>query len=141
MKFWDSSALFPLIIEDVHTLRAQRILSQDDSIVSSFITPVEISSSIWRRRHAKLLSQEADYAADLRFAALSNRWVTLGEIVDVTDVALSVVSRHALRAGDAIQLAAALVASAELSNRPLDFVTFDNRLATAARAEGFAVLT
>ncbi|MCU1230578.1 MAG: hypothetical protein JWO97_3462, partial [Acidobacteria bacterium] len=120
--------------------RAQRILSLDNSIVSSFITTVEISSAIWRRRHAKLLTPEADRAADVQFARLSNRWVTLGEIGDVTEVALSVVSRHALRAGDAIQLAAAVVASATLNNVDLEFVTFDHRLGTAARAEGFSVL-
>ena len=140
MRFWDSSALFPLIIDDFHTARARVILSTDDSIVSSFITPVEISSAIWRRRHARLLSSEADRAADAQFASLSNRWVTLGEISDITATALSVVSRHALRAGDAIQLAAALVARAKLRTVRLEFVTFDIRLASAAREEGLRVL-
>jgi len=46
---------------------------------------------------------------------------------------------HALRAADALHLAAALVATEE---RPsvLDFVTFDERLAEAAEREGFSIL-
>jgi hypothetical protein len=49
------------------------------------------------------------------------------------------VRTHPLRAGDALQLAAALVACGE---RPeaLPFVCLDDRLRDAARREGFAVL-
>jgi len=44
-----------------------------------------------------------------------------------------------LRVADALQLAAALVSS-EVTPRGDGFVTLDDRLRTAARAEGFAVL-
>lgn len=46
---------------------------------------------------------------------------------------------HPLRAADALQLAALLAASEE---RPADlpFVTLDDRLAEAARKEGFSIL-
>jgi predicted nucleic acid-binding protein len=46
---------------------------------------------------------------------------------------------HPLTAADALQLAAALVASGD---RPetLDFVTLDSRLAAAAQIEGFRVI-
>jgi len=46
---------------------------------------------------------------------------------------------HTLRAGDALQLAAALLA-AEEDPADLPFVTLDERLADAARKEGFPVL-
>jgi predicted nucleic acid-binding protein len=140
MKFWDSSALFSLMVEDGHSPRALAILQRDSAIVSSFITPVEVNCSIWRRRHANTLDSEAHRAADALFAELSLEWIIIGNVDDVIETALSVASRHALRSGDAIQLAAAIVASMHLDNARLDFVTFDNRLATAARAEGFAVL-
>ena len=45
---------------------------------------------------------------------------------------------HALRAADALQLAAALLASDE-EPAGLDIVTLDSRLADAARREGFRV--
>ena len=48
------------------------------------------------------------------------------------------VAVHPLRAADAFQLAAAL-ASSELTPRGDGFVTLDDRLRTAARAEGFTV--
>lgn len=45
---------------------------------------------------------------------------------------------HPLRAADALQLAAALVLS-DFEPRTLPFVTLDDRLASAARREGFEV--
>jgi len=50
---------------------------------------------------------------------------------------LRVVYRYALRAGDAIQLACAIIA---VPNKQLAFVTLDGDLRDAARAQGFAVL-
>jgi hypothetical protein len=46
--------------------------------------------------------------------------------------------RHALRAGDAIQLATCLYLQEELREAAL-FVAFDSRLSAAARREGVAV--
>ena len=44
-----------------------------------------------------------------------------------------------MRAGDSLQLAAAIAARAQ-GGASLEFVCFDARLAEAARAEGFVVL-
>jgi predicted nucleic acid-binding protein len=46
---------------------------------------------------------------------------------------------HALRAADALQLAAAF-AAAERRPASLEIVTLDDRLANASRKEGFALL-
>jgi predicted nucleic acid-binding protein len=56
----------------------------------------------------------------------------------VRDRALRLLRVHALRAADAFQLAAALIACEE---QPRDsfFYTGDQRLAAAAQAEGFTV--
>jgi len=59
--------------------------------------------------------------------------------VPLRDRASRLVAVHPLRAADALQLAAALVSS-EVTPRGDGFVTLDDRLRTAARAEGFAVL-
>ncbi|MFY9343542.1 MAG: hypothetical protein WAT39_13685 [Planctomycetota bacterium] len=48
-------------------------------------------------------------------------------------------ANHPLRAADACQLAAALIACRERPDA-LGFVTLDSRLAEAARREGFTVL-
>jgi predicted nucleic acid-binding protein len=49
------------------------------------------------------------------------------------------VESYPLRAADALQLGAAVVA-AEGDPATLDFVTLDRRLANAAEREGFAIL-
>jgi hypothetical protein len=55
------------------------------------------------------------------------------------DGASRLVAVHPLTAADALQLAGALVSS-EVTPRGDGFVTLDDRLRTAARAEGFVVL-
>ena len=66
----------------------------------------------------------------------------MDEIVGECEVALTkaleMVTRHQLRTGDAIQLACAVMAREREPNLP--FVTLDDELAAAARAEGFTVL-
>ena len=57
----------------------------------------------------------------------------------VVERAQRVLDLHALRAADAAQLAAALVASGERP-RELPFVTLDRRLAEAAEREGFPLV-
>jgi hypothetical protein len=49
------------------------------------------------------------------------------------------VAQHPLRAADAFQLAAALIAGRE-ADAPLPFVCLDNRLRAAAGAEGLALV-
>ena len=58
----------------------------------------------------------------------------------VCERAIRLLDLHDLRAADALQLASALIASGE---RPqsVPFTTLDQRLANAARAEGFPVDT
>lgn len=64
-------------------------------------------------------------------------------IVDLTDdvleTAVRSLSRHALRAYDAVQLASAMLARAA-DAALIEFTCFDVELRKAARAEGFALL-
>lgn len=39
MRFWDSSAIVPLLVEEERTLDARRLLSEDQSILASHLTP------------------------------------------------------------------------------------------------------
>jgi predicted nucleic acid-binding protein len=59
-------------------------------------------------------------------------------VLTPASLAFDVCEKHRLRAGDALQLAAALKGTRNPSARP--FVTLDHDLASAARAEGFPVL-
>ena len=49
MRFWDTSALVPLITKEEQTPRMQQLIASDRNVAVSFITPVELTSSIWRR--------------------------------------------------------------------------------------------
>ena len=71
--------------------------------------------------------------------AVAETWREVGALELVRSRALRLLNTHPLRAADAMQLAAALVASDE---RPesLPFVCLDDRLRDAARKEGFKVL-
>lgn len=70
---------------------------------------------------------------------LADYWREIAAVERTRARALRLLSVHPLRSGDALQLAAALIASEE---RPesLPFVCLDDRLRDAARREGFTVL-
>jgi predicted nucleic acid-binding protein len=103
------------------------------------LTPIEITSALWRRRHAGELDAEDHRRTDESFAHVSRRWIEIEAFAPIRDTARDLISRHVLRAADALQLASAIVAA---GRRPgtLPFVTLDRELATAARVEGFTVL-
>lgn len=58
---------------------------------------------------------------------------------ELTADAQTLLIRHSLRSGDAVQLACCLYLQRETSER-IAFGAFDDRLATAARAEGLALI-
>lgn len=138
MRYWDSSAILAIVFDEPAAATLSVLFDLDPDIASSFITPLEIVSSIWRRRHAHPHLPDAHQSTDERFAYLSRRWFTTGD-QRTLEIALRLVTRRPLRTGDAIQLATAIELATEHSLL-LDFVTLDRNLAAAARAEGFAVL-
>lgn len=101
------------------------------------LTPIEIASVLWRRRHAGRLRVDEHHDADVLFAELSARWNEVAYTSLTVEASLDVITRYPLRTLDAMQLAAAIV----LSDAPsqIAFVTLDRNLAAAARAEGFTV--
>lgn len=142
MRFWDSSALVPLLIREPSSPSMRALLHNDANVVASFITAVEVSSAIWRRLHHGKLDAAEHAAAEEQFAALSNHWWEENEPRRIIDLALDLLRRHPLRAGDSIQLASAIdvVKAARIKRSSLPFVTLDTDLATAAHEEGFPVL-
>lgn len=114
------------------------VLDQDVFVVTSAYTVVEVTSAIWRRRHAADISIDEHQEADQLFADLSHTWTEVPVSQVVIDQAVSLLSRHPLRAADALQLGTAVVTTD--AARTLPFVTIDKRLIFAARAEGFTVL-
>ena len=86
-------------------------------------------------REKKLMTAEfAAAAADL--AELAADWHEVAPTREIRDIAKRLLRVHALRAADALQLAAAL-AMAENNPSSLGFVCTDDRLRDAAARQGF----
>ena len=139
MRFWDSSALVPLLVAETTSEYALSELRADEEIVAWWATAVECTSAVVRLEREGLIEANAVRDALVRLASLQPSWNEVQPSVRVRDVALRLLRVHPLRAGDALQLAAAVVAS-EGSPGTLPFVSLDERLLLAAEREGFSVL-
>lgn len=139
MRFWDTSALVPLFVAEHESGSAARWLREDPDVVVWTLTRVELLSALARRRR-----QEPTAARQLRIVRrqLLGAWERWSEVTAVDPVrrrAERLVETHPLRAADALQIGAALVA-AEDNPGTLEFVTFDRSQAAAAEREGLHVL-
>jgi hypothetical protein len=140
VRYWDASALVPLLVAEQATDRVRHWIDEDPTVVTWIWTRVELTGAIERRaRHGEIsLAQRRALLA--RIDDLAQRWDEVVDVLAVRSRALALLARHDLRAADAAQLGAALL-SAEDDPASLPFVCFDERLAAAAEREGFRVLT
>lgn len=139
MRFWDSSALIPLFVVESSTALVRRWLEEDADVVVWALTRVELLSAIARRRRERHDLATRLASARRNALAASERWLEVSAIDAVRHRAERVVELHPLRAADALQIAAALVAARD-DPATLRFVTLDDRQAEAAEQEGFRVL-
>lgn len=138
MRFWDSSAIIPLLVDEVTTKAMQAIAHEDPVMLVWWATQVECVSAIARLERQDDLSSDATLAALERLDALADGWSEVQPIDAARRTARRLLRVHSLRAADALQLAAAVVA-AEGHPSSLEIVTLDDRLTEAARREGFVV--
>lgn len=139
MKFWDSSALVPLLVQEVSSWRLWELVRQDPEMVLWWATPVECAAALARIDTEGLvwkpvLQQGLDVLRTLVAGATE-----VHPAEEVRLCAEHLVSKYPLRAADSFQLAAAL----SWRQGYLDgasFVTLDRRLRLAAALEGFRVL-
>lgn len=138
MRFWDSSALVPLCVVQPATERSQALLDEDAELIVWWGSAVEVASAVTRLCREGGLAPEGEQGAFHALRTLEASW----HEVQPTDVLRRRAERllrvHPLRAGDALQLAAALVWAGDPPEA--EIVTFDDRLAGAARLEGLAVV-
>jgi uncharacterized protein len=139
MRFWDASALVPLLVDQPGGQRVAGYLSADPALVVWWASPVEITSALARQERAGECSAAEVGEVLERLQALSASWHEVIPSDTVRRLAQRLLRVHALWAADSLQLAAALVA-AEHEPASLEFVCLDERLSGAARREGFPVL-
>ena len=138
MKFWDSAAIAPLLVEEADTLTRETQLRLDREILVWYGTLAELESAICRREREGSLDGTQSANARARLSILSRSWMEVQPTSVVRARALRLLRVHPLRAADAFQLGAALTAFKEATAGNV-FLTADVRLAKAAALEGFEV--
>jgi predicted nucleic acid-binding protein len=138
MRFWDSSAIVPLLVLEKETEQCIRAFQSDPEIMVWTMSKVEVFSALCRRFREGGL-REIDF--DSAKKRMNDFFDTAFEIISLTKVkdrALRLLQVHQLRAADAMQLASVLVTTKEDPSR-MQIMSFDNRLTLAARREGFTI--
>lgn len=140
MKYWDASAVVPLVVAERHSALVRSWAARDPAIVTWAWTRVEVIAAVERRAADGSISAAQRRQVLTRFADLFEAWDEVTDLLAVRSRAVHLLARHSLRAADSAQLAAALVA-AESDPGAIAFVCLDDRLARAAEREGFRVLS
>ena len=139
MRFWDASAVVPLLQEEPAAAACRAVLAEDTAVVVWWGTEVECASVIGRQERMGALDATLVEEALGCLVDLQQRWVEVQPVGSVRTTARRLLRLHPLRSADALQLAAAIVCS-EGEPGVLPFVCLDKRLADAARREGFPVV-
>ena len=139
MRFWDSSAIVPLLVAEEHSARMRHLVRRDPVLLTWWATELECASAIARLERDQRLATVAANIALARLREYREGWHEIEPVVVVRETAKRLLRVAPLRAADACQLAAAIVAA---NHQPaaLDFVCLDERLAAAAEREGFTIV-
>jgi uncharacterized protein len=139
MRFWDSSALLPLFVDESTRERLMALLEADNEVLSWWGTPLEIVSALARRERESLLTADQVSNTLVALHTLATSWHEIVPSDAVRRTAERLLRTHPLRSADSLQLSAALIA-ADHDPSSLEIVCLDERLTFAARREGFTVL-
>lgn len=138
MRFWDSSAVVPLIVEEERSRSCRSLRRESPSLAVWAFTRTEVASALHRLRREGHLERSGLTRAVRRLELLARQWTEVEAFGAVRERAERLLSAHPLSSADALQLGAALVLVDERP-RGRGFVTADVRLASAAEGEGFRV--
>ena len=140
MRFWDSSAILPLIVEEHTSDHATRHYEANPELVVWWGTSVECASALARLECDGALETRDLTQALQQLQARKSAWNEVQPLDNVRAAAQRLLRLHPLRGADALHLGAALVAA---DHRPQawEFVCLDARLAAAAEREGFGIVS
>src|SRR5262245_49022609 len=137
--FWDSSAFVPLLLPEPRSSEMTSLLKADGEVTMWWGSPVECLSAIYRRHREAPISPAQLIDALRRLEVLVQDADTVLPSEELRRRTGRILAVHSLRAGDALQLGAALIWCEE---EPVNesFVCLDERLRGAARREGFTMV-
>jgi predicted nucleic acid-binding protein len=139
LRFWDASAVVPLLVNESQTPTVGALLRQDAGMVVWWATRSECVSALARKRREGAIAPIGQARARVVLHRLSEAWTEILPADEVRARAEALLDEHPLRTADAYQLSAALEWCGGIA-AGAGFVCFDERLRTATLAEGFDVL-
>jgi len=128
----------PLLMSEATTKTLQAQAAGDPVMLVWWESEVECASAIARLEREGALEAPVAHEAFDRLKRLAHAWHEVDPSDPIREAAVLLLRVHPLRAADAMQLSAAFIA-AERRPSSLAMVTLDDRLAVAARKEGFVV--
>lgn len=138
MRFWDSSAIVPLLVRQKSSPLAEVWVTEDADMTVWTLTSVEVLSAFRRLVREQGLEEERAVIAERRLDELVRTCHVVVDVPAVKRLASRLLRFHPLRAFDALQLGAALLwVEGHPEGRTLH--TLDTRLGSAAEREGFVV--
>jgi uncharacterized protein with PIN domain len=75
VKFWDASAVVPLVVLEKETRECLKLLAKDADVVVWFLTPIEVISALSRRLREESLNPVEFNKAKQQLAALEGALV------------------------------------------------------------------
>jgi uncharacterized protein len=139
VRFWDASAVVPLLVGEDATERVEGLYREDPHLCVAWTTILECASAVARREREGFLELAGSEIALSRLRALAERWEEILPSDGLRADALRLLRVHPLRAAGAFQLASARSLCRGRPDR-FPFVCADRRLSDAATREGFTVL-
>jgi uncharacterized protein len=134
MQYFDASALVKRYVREKGSVKVRRLISSALPATSR-LSEVEVASALARLARGGAFSvterDRALAAVEVDFAAI----LVVELTPEIAARARTLLQRHPLRAGDAIQLASCLYLQEQLGEE-VPLVAFDGRLTEAARREG-----
>jgi len=139
VRFWDTSAIVPVCVQEPASPDVKAILVKDSGVVVWWATRTECVSALTRQVREGMLTGAGEQQAREVLEALSNAWVEVQPSETLRRTAERLLAVHPLRAADAFQLAPAFQwCRGQPAGNAL--VSFDARVREAGRREGFGVL-
>lgn len=104
MKFWDTSAIVPLLLEEENSQECRNLYRADPAVVVWQFTETEVVSAVMKasRSAPPLLEAEELDRAHARLDRLANRWeqvmvLTEGGLVEIRRRARRLMREHTMR--------------------------------------------
>ena len=139
MRFWDSSAIVPLLLTEPQTADALRVLAEDSALTVWWGTPLESHSAIWAAMRRGRVAPADAVRAEQRLGEMRRLWTEIQPDEEIRSEVERILRLHEIRTGDALQLAAGWTARRQARDN-VPFVCYDRRLRQAAFIEGFRLI-